>query len=783
MGEWFPLHCHSHFSVFQGNSTSLLNALSKPEQIAERLVECGHPGVGLTDIGSLAGVPPFLKAMKGVCTCAHSGKSHDENGKGKCLRNGCSCSKFDKKELKAIAGCEFFISRQSATIKTPENTSLSRVCVLGRGKDGWNRLMKASSLANTPEHFLGKPRLSLEQVAAHSGGQFIAYSGFLGSSLADACFENPALAYTARTYDVARTLVRKDWKLSVSDAISRHRDLFGKDNFYVAIQLIDQVASPASLVVAKILRSVAKTMGVPCIATAQSHYPRREDAADHWVLLCTAMKTSLKQAEHALANPDNVSLTPFFRSKNFHVPEREEMLSLHQDYPEELSNTVEVASRCEAFSVSNPPMLPVFPCPKGHTPDTFLLKLCKDGWQEKIEPILHEEEKRREYSERLDYEYGVLKGAGLPSYFLIVWDYIRYGRYTLKCKIGKGRGSAAGCLVSYLTDITRVDPVQYGLLFARFYSTARNTPAHVNFKELDFGKFSPDLYRGEVSVDRLMSKMEPSRLEEVSRDPHYLDEADTLARPAVLRYYIHLSESVELNRENTSNSWMMYALGKVDSLNKGQPAKITPGRSSLPDIDTDFPVGYRDKVIDYCRQKYGDDHVCQMATFSRMQGRGAMSDVLRAHDRCSFEEVKLITKHIPDEARISDQLQEMMEETGESSIIRWALENNAEALKEWCWIGDNGELEGPLSIDFAQAIRLEGTKRSQGRHASGVLISSAKLGDVFPMVHDKSSGRMMVGMDYRDVEDMGGVKFDMLSLQTLNCIMDAEHVMKYGRLP
>lgn len=697
--KWFPLQCRSHFSLFAGSASSLLDALSKPEQIAERLAECGLGGAALADHGSLAGVPPFLKAMKSVCSCAHHAKSHDENGKGKCLRKGCSCQKFEKKDLKALAGSEFFICRKPATDKGDDNLRLGRVGVVARGKEGWTRLVRASSSANLPEHFLNKPRLSLEQLAGFAGGQFIVYSGHMGSDLANLCFDQPHLAWTARTYEAARGLVRSDWKEAVNARLGQYLDLFGKDNFRVAIHLLGQENVPALLVVARILRHLAGKMGVPCLATVPVHYPRKEDWGDHRVLLCTALKTTTRSVEQAMSREEDVSLTPFLRSNSFYLPTTDEIAAAHQDHPEELANTLEVASRCESFSVSNPPMLPVFQCPEGHTPDTFLLKLCRDGWQDKIEPMLQRwgkegartpgvgsplhVEKRKEYADRLDMEYRVLTEAGLSSYFLIVWDYIRHARLALKCKVGKGRGSAAGCLVSYLTDITRVDPVRYGLLFSRFYNAGRNTKDHV----------------------------------------------------------------------------------------------------ALPDIDSDFPVGYRDRVIDYCRQKYGEDRVCQMATFARMQGRGALSDVLRVHERCSFEEIKRITQHIPDETRISDQLQEMLEETGEASIIRWALENNPEPLREWCWIDENGELDGPLALDFAQAIRLEGTKRSQGRHPSGVIISSTRLEDVFPMVHDKSTGRMIIGVDMRDGEDMGAVKFDMLALQTLNCIMDAEHVMRYGRLP
>lgn len=206
----------------------------------------------------------------------------------------------------------------------------------------------------------------------------------------------------------------------------------------------------------------------------------------------------------------------------------------------------------------------------------------------------------------------------------------------------------------------------------------------------------------------------------------------------------------------------------------------TADRVALPDIDVDFEARYRQDVIQYLRDKYGADKVCQMSTFSRMQGRAAMKDVLRAHSRCSEEEANRITEFIPDESEISDQLQEMREETGEASIIRWALEHNGDKLKDWCYLDEAGELQGPLALDFAQAIRLEGTKRNMGKHASGVIISSEPLAEICPMLTDKSTGHAVIGVDMTDAEKMGFVKFDILGLQSLDKIHRAQNMIRKG---
>ena len=126
-----------------------------------------------------------------------------------------------------------------------------------------------------------------------------------------------------------------------------------------------------------------------------------------------------------------------------------------------------------------------------------------------------------------------------------------------------------------------------------------------------------------------------------------------------------------------------------------------------------------------------------------------------------------ITESIPDEAKISDQL-ELMDD---KSIIRWSLENEADALRNWCYYDNDGNLDGPLAHYFEQAIKIEGTNKSQGKHAAGVIISKHPLSTVCPMVLDKS-GNMIAGLEMNDLESMGHVKFDVLGIDLLSKIME-----------
>ena len=159
-----------------------------------------------------------------------------------------------------------------------------------------------------------------------------------------------------------------------------------------------------------------------------------------------------------------------------------------------------------------------------------------------------------------------------------------------------------------------------------------------------------------------------------------------------------------------------------------------------------------------------------------MQGRSVLKDVLRVHSACGFEEMNRITKWIPDEAEISDQLEEMRED-GEASIIRWALENNSKELEHWCYKDANGKLQGSMAKRFEQAIRLEGTNRSQSKHAAGIVIAQEPLNEICPILYDKRTGQNIAGMEMNDLEAMGHVKFDILGIALLDKVHGVQNMI------
>ena len=630
--SWSVLHCHSTFS--------LLDGFSKPEAIAKRCKDLGYASCAITDHGTLGGTASFAKA----------------------------CKKYD---IKPLLGCEFYVSQENSNIKTKENGKHSHLCVIAKGNEGWKSLIKASSASNLPENFYKKPRLDLDKIANYSNGNFIAFSGHPGSDLCNILFNDLKSAYEASQYDVARTFVHPDWEQRAVQLVHKHYDLFGKENFYVENQRIDIENMPAADVASKILRYICKKYKFKSIGTPDAHYAERKDAIDQRVLLCTATQTTMKNVERSIENNEEFGLSSFFRSNKFYIPDFDEVKSLY--LPEEIENCNIIAEQCGTYDLFNRPMLPQFDCPNNIESGSYLTKLALEGAEKKLGGL------SGKYLERFNHEFKVISDAGLSPYFLIVQDYCNWARSN-GWLVGKGRGSGAGSLVSYLLNITGIDPLKYDLLFERFYNAGRNQP----------------------------------------------------------------------------------------------------GRVSLPDIDCDFPIRKRDQVISYMRKKYGENKVSQMVTFSRLQGRAALKDVLRVNERCSFEEMNKITESIPDESAIADDLQEMREEDGDSSIIRWALENQAKELSQWCVLKDDGKLEGPMAIDFAQAMRIEGSKRNQGKHAAGVVISPLPLQDCCPMAYDKTTDKPICGLEMSDLESMGFVKFDILGVAALDKIMGVADSLRKG---
>ena len=391
-----------------------------------------------------------------------------------------------------------------------------------------------------------------------------------------------------------------------------------------------------------------------------SYYVKKEQADLHRVMLCSSLKTTLPKIQSKIRKKELSSdILEYFTKDDKYVTKGKITKQLEQIY-----------ETCEDYEILNPPMLPTFVCPNNMSQESYLTDMARNGYKRFLKNKVGDDESlRQRYGDRFRKELQVIKDADLFGYFLIVQDIIRHIEKDMGCLAGPGRGSAAGCLISYLIGITKIDPVEHDLLFERFYNAGRNTGGNV----------------------------------------------------------------------------------------------------SLPDIDMDVPGKRRDDVIEYLKETYGNEHVSQMITFGRLQGRSAIKEVLRVNDACSFGEMNAITKSVPNEAEISDQLAEMDDD--DRSIIRWCLINRPDDLRDFCQINNDGKLEGDYAQYFQQAIDIEGTFKTQGKHAAGVVISKDKLKNVCPMVSQKGSTEKIAGLEMSDLEALGHVKFDVLGINLLDKLM------------
>ncbi len=204
------------------------------------------------------------------------------------------------------------------------------------------------------------------------------------------------------------------------------------------------------------------------------------------------------------------------------------------------------------------------------------------------------------------------------------------------------------------------------------------------------------------------------------------------------------------------------------------PGRNTKDHISYPDIDMDFPVDKREQIIEHIKDTYGRDRVSQMITFGRLQGAGALKEVLRAHSACDVNTMNRITEEIPEESKIADDL----ENDDEDSIIRWTLHNRPKVVEDYARINEAGEIVGDYGQYFEQAIRIEGVYRTSGKHAAGIVIAPEPLEDICPMVMDNKHENLITGWEMKAVEKAGLIKMDILGLAALDKLQYARDLIR-----
>ena len=593
--DYVHLHNHSHYS--------LLDGLSKIPAMLDHAQSMGMEAIALTDHGTLSGSIEFYK---------------EATARG----------------IKPIIGMETYVASRSHFDKdASKDKQYYHLILLAMNNKGYQNLMRLSTLANL-DGFYYKPRIDHELLEKYNEG-LIVLSACIGGEVGDAL----------RQGQYAQAKKTAEW----------YKSVFG-DRYYIEVQDHGHKDHPTvwdeQVTVNKELLKLAKELSVECVITCDAHYLRHEDQEAHEILLCV-------QTGAFLSDENRMSLA----NMELYVTDPTEIIKRWgKELPSGITNTRSIADRCELSLELGKILIPSFPVPKGETEKSYLHKLAWRGvvWrygkasEAKSQTLDIDAAKKllsKDIIKRTEYELGVIDNMGFNGYFLIIWDFIKWGK-DQGIVFGPGRGSAAGSIVSYGLRITELDPIEYDLLFERF---------------------------------------------------------------------------------------------------------LNPDRISMPDIDIDIQDTRRGEVIQYCVDKYGTDRVANIVTFGTMAARNAVRDVARVL-QVPYAEADRLAKMIPPPVQ------------GRHIPLKKSLEENPELRQE----NDTNEQSTRV---FELATKLEGTIRSHGVHAAGVVIAPD---DIVKFVPLEMAQKGVVATQYSmgPIEDLGLLKMDFLGLSNLTIIKNALRIIK-----
>src|SRR5260221_3558890 len=410
MPEFVHLHLHTDYS--------LLDGACGVQGLIKRVAEIGQKAVAMTDHGNIYGTVEFVEEAA-------------------------------KHDIKPIVGCELYVCKKDDHRAPPEGDTYNHLLVLAENEEGYRNLIKITSEASM-HGFYYKPRISKKFLAEHAKG-LIGLSGCLAGEVCENLL--------AGKFDAA------------SNAASFYREIFGKDIFFMEIQ--DQGLPEEHGIHADLFR-LEKELGIPMVATNDSHYLCEDDAHAQDVLVCVQTGKSVNDTNRLK-----------FHGNQFFVKSADEMARLFSGREDVLARTLAIAERCnfKLNKVKNP--FPEFTVPEGYTLDSYFEHIAREGFARRWETLGQAEaagrlkKARTDYDQRLTREIAIIQQMKFSGYFLIVWDFIRYAREN-SIPVGPGRGSAAGALVAYAMGITDIDPLQHELLFERFLN-----PERVSLPDID----------------------------------------------------------------------------------------------------------------------------------------------------------------------------------------------------------------------------------------------------------------------------------------------------------
>lgn len=593
--DFVHLHNHTFHSVLDG--------LTKIHDLVDKVKELGMEAAAVTDHGTMSGILDYYKTAK-------------------------------KAGIKPIIGIETYVATRSRFDRDPgKDKQRFHLTVLAMNNTGFHNLMKLSTRANL-EGMYYKPRIDHELLEELNEG-LIVLSGCASGEIGVALKEDD--------YDRAREIAK--W----------YKSIFG-DRYYLELQDHGHPKSNTHWdVQAKInegLIKLSKELDIEMVVTCDGHYLTHEYQDAHEILLCVGTGSYLSDEKR-------MSLKDF----ELHLTDPRDIIDhWGEEFPEVIRNTKKIADRCDVEIELGRILIPKYPLPDGENEHSYLLRLTYQGLLQRYNGASKEEAEKLdpdeiipklsdEVRERAKMELGVMGNMGYEGYFLIVQDFINWGK-SQGIVFGPGRGSAAGSIVAYALNITDLDPLKYGLLFERF---------------------------------------------------------------------------------------------------------LNPDRISMPDIDVDIQDTRRDEVIEYCAKKYGEDHVSNIATFGKMFGRMAVRDVARVLE-VPYAESDRLAKLVPPPSQ------------GRHIPLSVSIKEDADLRNEY----ENNPTAKEV-LDYA--IQLEGTIRSHGVHACGVVIAPDTLVNYIPL-EMAQKGVVATQFPMGEVEELGLLKMDFLGLSNLTIINNAMRIIR-----
>ena len=593
--DYVHLHNHTHHS--------LLDGLTKIPDMVARVKELGMEACAITDHGTMSGAIEFYKAAKNV-------------------------------GIKPIIGIETYVAARTRHDRDPaKDKARYHLTLLAMNHKGYQNLMQLSTIANL-EGVYYKPRIDHELLEQYNEG-IICMSGCIGGELGENLRNDD--------YDKAKEIA--GW----------YKSVFG-DRYYMELQDHGHPEArshwPEQKKVNDYIERISEELNIPCVVTSDGHYLNHEDQEAHEILLCVGTGAYLSDEKR-------MSLKDF----ELHLTTPEDIISRWQKTnPQAIANTKAIADRCDVEIKLGDILIPKFPTPNGESEKEYLDHLVYSGMVARYAGMKLEDAKKLpndelramlsdDQIERLDMEFGVLDKMGYNGYFLIVQDFINWGK-SQGIIFGPGRGSAAGSIIAYALNITDLDPLHYDLLFERF---------------------------------------------------------------------------------------------------------LNPDRISMPDIDIDIQDTRRSEVIEYCAKKYGSERVANICTFGTMAARASVRDVARVL-QVPYGESDRLAKLIPPPVQ------------GRHVPIKKSLEEDPDLKKEY-----ESNPTAKTVYDFAS--QLEGTIRSHGVHAAGVVIAPDDLVKYVPL---EMAQKGVVATQYPmgPVEELGLLKMDFLGLSNLSIINNALRIIR-----